>query len=163
MNEDILLRVKKDHPGVYIPPPVIYAVIFIVGLFLQKQFSINNTFFHSSTAKITGSIFIAVAFIFIASSVGQFIKSRNTVVTIKPASSLQTTGIYSVTRNPMYAGLACVYLALGFLIGNWWNFILFPLLIIIVQTYIIYSEEKYLEREFGAAYSNYKKNVRRWL
>ncbi len=43
--------------------------------------------------------------IFNVPALRQFIKTKNTVVTIKPASSLQTNGIYSVCRNPMYTGL----------------------------------------------------------
>jgi protein-S-isoprenylcysteine O-methyltransferase Ste14 len=154
---------KKDHPGVYIPPPIIYALIFITGMLLQKLFPLNNAFFFSTTAKIAGIFFIIIAVLLLVNSLYRFIITRNTVVTIKPASSLQTTGIYSLTRNPMYIGLAAVYTALSFLLGNWWNFILLPLLIVIVQAYIIRREEKYLERTFGDAYIHYKKRVRRWL
>ena len=63
----------------------------------------------------------------------------------------------------MYVGLAILYLGITCLIGNWWNVILFPLLFIIVQEYIIKREEKYLELEFGKEYNEYKKTVRRWL
>jgi protein-S-isoprenylcysteine O-methyltransferase Ste14 len=163
MNKNVMVHAGKDHPGVYVPPPIIYALIFIAGVVLQKKFSLNSFFLFSLPAKIAGTSFIIVALFFLVNSLRQFINSRNTVVTIRPAASLQTTGIYSITRNPMYAGLVCVYISLGFLIGNWWNFILLPILIVIVQTYIIYKEEKYLEREFGSAYISYKHKVRRWL
>ena len=89
--------------------------------------------------------------------------TKNTVILIKPASSLQITGIYGITRNPMYIGLAIVYLGITCFIGNWWNLILFPLLLIFVQEYIIKREEKYLEAEFGQEYEEYKNKVRRWL
>ena len=75
----------------------------------------------------------------------------------------RTTGIYGITRNPMYVGLAMVYLGITCFIGNWWNIILFPLLFLIVQEYIIKREEKYLEFEFGQQYDDYKRIVRRWL
>ena len=163
MNKNVMVHAGKDHPGVYVPPPIIYALVFMAGVLLQKKFSLNPFFFFSPSAKIAGASFIIIALFFLVNSLRQFINSRNTVVTIKPAASLQTTGIYSITRNPMYVGLICVYISLGFLIGNWWNFILLPLLIVIVQTYIIYKEEKYLEREFGSAYISYKHKVRRWI
>ncbi len=63
----------------------------------------------------------------------------------------------------MYLGLALVYLAITCIFGNWWHIIIFPLLIIFVQEYIIKKEEKYLEKEFGEEYLNYKKKVRRWI
>ena len=84
-------------------------------------------------------------------------------MTVWPASSLQTNGIYHITRNPMYLGLAIVYLGLSCLIGNWWNIILLPFLLLLVQQYIIKNEEKYLERRFGKEYAECRHKVRRWL
>jgi protein-S-isoprenylcysteine O-methyltransferase Ste14 len=63
----------------------------------------------------------------------------------------------------MYVGLAIVYLGVTCLIGNWWNIILFPLLLLVIQEYIIKREEKYLERAFGEKYLDYKSRARRWL
>jgi protein-S-isoprenylcysteine O-methyltransferase Ste14 len=63
----------------------------------------------------------------------------------------------------MYVGLAIFYLGITCLVGNWWNVVLFPLLFMIVQEYIIKREEKYLELEFGKEYFDYKNSVRRWL
>jgi protein-S-isoprenylcysteine O-methyltransferase Ste14 len=59
--------------------------------------------------------------------------------------------------------LAIVYLAFTCFIGNWWNIILFPVLLLIIQEYIINREEKYLHRRFGQEYLDYKTKVRRWL
>ncbi len=63
----------------------------------------------------------------------------------------------------MYVSLLLVYTGLSFLIGNWWNLILLPLLVFIVQEYVIKREENYLDRRFGQQYADYKKRVRRWL
>jgi protein-S-isoprenylcysteine O-methyltransferase Ste14 len=93
----------------------------------------------------------------------QFIRTKNTIVPNKPASSLQTTGVYHSTRNPMYLALMLVYLGLSCLIGNWWNIILLPLLFMIIQEYIIKKEEQYLVRTFGQEYIDYRHRVRRWL
>ena len=93
----------------------------------------------------------------------QFIKSKNTVVTVKPASSLQTSGIYSVSRNPMYLGLILIYLGMAFIFGNWWTLLLFPVLIVLINYLIILPEERYLIRAFGNSYSDYKNRVRRWI
>lgn len=154
----------KDHPGIYIPPPFIYVAVFLVALFIQLKAPIINTIFNTTAIKIIGALFIifAVSF-FLFRSLQRFIKSKNTVVTILPANSLQTSGIYAITRNPMYIGLALVYLGVACFIGNWWNIILFPFLLLIVQEYIIKREEKYLLRRFGQDYVEYKKQVRRWI
>src|SRR6476659_5811095 len=143
---------KNDHPGVYIPPPLFYVVAFLASVLIQKFVPLDKVFFYITTAKIIGSIIIVAGMFFTFPSLRQFFKTKNTIVTIKPANSLQTTGIYSFTRNPIYISLLLLYTGLSFMIGNWWNFILLPLLFIMVQEYIIKREEQYLERRFGQEY-----------
>jgi len=150
-------------PGVYFPPPLLYGLIFIASIFIQKKIAIADALFQSQTIKIVGVIFLFMALFFLISSLRQFFKSKNTLILIKPASSLQTTGIYRISRNPMYVGLCIVYLGISCFLGNWWNIILLPLLILIVQEYVIKREEKYLVLEFGYEYEEYKRKVIRWL
>jgi protein-S-isoprenylcysteine O-methyltransferase Ste14 len=154
---------KSKGPGVFIPPPLFYVLIFIAAVFIQKIIPIADKLFRLLAIKVVGVILLIVALFFLVKSLRQFFLTKNTLVLIKPASSLQTTGIYGMTRNPMYVGLTIVYLGIACFIGNLWNFILLPVLFIIVQEYIIKREEKYLELEFGQEYRDYKRTVRRWL
>ena len=156
------LKDSKDNPKVYVPPPLFYVAIFFAAIFLQRTFPIDKVF-PEQVATIMGSVFIVIALLLLPISLRQFFITKNTLITIKPAFSLQTNGIYSITHNPMYLGLANVYLAVTCFVGSWWNIILFPFLIIIVQEYIIKREERYLTRRFGQAYLSYKNRVRRWI
>ena len=124
---------------------------------------IRGSFFQSPEIKWVGIAAFVVAFLFLSSSLRQFIKTKNTVVLIKPALSLQTSGIYGISRNPMYVGLSFIYLGVTCFIGNPWNIILFPILFLVIQEYVIKKEENYLVQEFGQKYEDYKINVRRWL
>ena len=154
---------KQDSPGVYIPPPLFYAATFFAAAFIQKQVPVDDTVFHMPIMKAAGVLLLVIAPWFLVSSLRMFLKSKNTLVPIKPATSLQTTGIYRISRNPMYTGLAIVYLGISCLLGNWWHFILFPLLLFILYAYVIVPEEKYLTRRFGQSYLDYRLKVRRWL
>jgi protein-S-isoprenylcysteine O-methyltransferase Ste14 len=154
---------KSKGPGVYIPPPLFYVLIFILALISQRMIPIADSFFQVGIIKAVGIIFLIIALFFLARSLRQFFQSKNTVILIKPASSLQKTGIYGISRNPMYVGLVLAYIGITCSIGNWWNIILLPLLILIIQEYVIKHEEKYLELEFGQQYEEYKRKVRRWL
>jgi protein-S-isoprenylcysteine O-methyltransferase Ste14 len=159
----IIMESKKDHPGIYLPPPVIYIGTFLAALLLQKLIPFNKEFFHTTTSKLFGAVIIFIGLGFSFQALRQFFKTKNSLVTIKPANSLQTTGIYSVSRNPMYVSLLLLYTGLSFIIGNWWNLILLPVLFVVVQEYVIKHEEKYLDRRFGEQYFDYKTKVRRWL
>lgn len=150
-------------PGVYIPPPLLYVLTFVAAVFIQKKIPLSDALFRTTISEVVGILFIIISLFFLGKSLRQFFLTKNTVILIKPASSLQTTGIYSATRNPMYVGLAILYLGISCFIGNWWNFILFPLLLIIVQEFVIRKEEKYLQIEFGHEYKEYRAKVRRWI
>ena len=154
---------KEDNPGIYIPPPVIFAVIFIVAFFIQKIIPIDDSLFQKDATKTVGILFFLIALYLLVKGVWKFIETGNTLITIQPASSLQSSGIYKFTRNPMYFGLIGLYLALTCSIGNWWHIIFLPILILIIQEYVIKREEKYLARKFGQQYLDYKKKVRRWM
>ena len=158
-----MMENKKDNPGIYIPPPLFYIAVFIAAVLIQKWLPLNNAFFYTTTSKIIGPVIIFIGLFFNFPAIRQFFKTKNTLVTIKPANSLQTTGIYSVSRNPMYVSLLLFYLGLSFLFGNWWNLILLPLLFLLVQEYVIKREEQYLHRRFGQQYLEYKAKVRRWM
>lgn len=151
----------KDHPGVYIPPPLIYAGTFFLSIALQKLMPINSS--GLSGNRIAGWVCIACYLFIFLPAVNRFIRSKNTLVTIKPASSLETSGIYSFTRNPMYLSLMFLYCGIAFFKGNSWTFLLIPILILAVQYYVISREEKYLLRTFGKEYDRYRRKVRRWI
>ena len=153
----------KNHPGVYIPPPLIYVGFFFFGILLQRLFPVDTKWLKTGTASIAGWILIVFNFILIFPAISRFIVSKNTLITVKPAHSLQTTGIYSFTRNPMYLGLLLLYGGIAILKGNWWTIILAPLLTLVVQAYIIKKEEQYLQKAFGEEYTAYKKSVSRWI
>ena len=138
------MKTKQDSPGVYIPPPLIYVLIFIAAIFIQKRVYIDDALFRLTLTREIGILFLITAFFFLTTSLAKFFKTRNTVILVKPASSLQTDGVYAISRNPMYVGLLFIYLGITCFIGNWWNIILVPLLIFIMQAYVIKSEEKYL-------------------
>ena len=154
---------KSKGPGVYIPPPLFYVLIFLAAVLIQQIIPIAEKLFQLLIFKVVGIILLLIASFFLFRSLRQFFLSKNTVILIKPASELQTTGIYGISRNPMYVGLTIVYLGITFLVGNWWNLILFPLLFLVVQEYVIKREEKYLLLEFGLKYEEYRMTVRRWL
>lgn len=154
---------KHDHPGVYIPPPVIYVAFFLSSIALQSLWPLHGPQFNSTYTVVVGWLFILFGFIFVFPALRCFVVSKNTVITMKPAHSLQTTGIYAYTRNPMYMGLLLAYTGIAFLKGNVWTFIVIPLLIAVVQLYVIKKEEHYLLRAFGEDYNAYRRRVRRWI
>lgn len=154
---------KKNHPGVYVPPPLIYVAFFFISFVLQKMYPLDRSWLNTKGSQYLGYLLILLFCLLAFVAIRKFFISKNTLVTIKPATSLQTTGIYRFTRNPMYLSLLFLYGGIAFFKGNWWTFLLLPLLIAIIQLYVIRNEEEYLQNAFGEQYEAYKKRVRRWI
>jgi len=75
---------------------------------------------------------------------------RNT--TEQVAETLNTTGIYSVVRNPLYLGNFLMALGVVIFLRVWWMPLLYLLLFTLYYERIIFAEEMFLRRKFGQAY-----------
>lgn len=92
-------------------------------------------------------------------------RARTTINPLKPetSSAFVTSGVYRLTRNPMYVGLALFLIAWAVFVASALAF-LGPLgFILYISRFQIVPEEKVLSAMFGPAYSAYQAEVRRWL
>ena len=94
-----------------------------------------------------------------------FLKSRTTVNPLAPhrTTALVTGGIYRVSRNPMYVGLALLLIAWAVQLSALWPFIGPVLFVLYMNRFQIGPEERILARAFGEEYAAYAARVRRWL
>jgi protein-S-isoprenylcysteine O-methyltransferase Ste14 len=94
-----------------------------------------------------------------------FLRKRTSINAMKPesASALATGGIYRLSRNPMYLGLATLLLAWAIYLGNLAALAGVPVFILYMNSFQIAAEERVLEARFGAEYIAYRSRVRRWL
>ena len=76
--------------------------------------------------------------------------SRNTKEQI--ANALNTTGIYSIVRHPLYLGNLIMIFGLLLFIRVWWFALIGGLLFWIYYERIAFAEEEYLRRKFGTEY-----------
>ena len=78
------------------------------------------------------------------------------------ASSLVTTGLFGVCRNPLYLGNGLIVAGLLIVHGNPWACLLGLLVFGFAYGSIVASEESFLFAKFGAAYRDYCRQVPRW-
>ena len=87
---------------------------------------------------------------------------RNTV-TGQVADELNTTGIYSVIRHPLYVGNLLMWLGPVLFLRSVWFTVVFFLIYWLYYERIIFAEEQYLRRKFGEAYDKYSEKVKSFL
>lgn len=146
-----------------IPPPLILAA---TAALMWGIAALTPHLTMANTARLAiAATLIALGIVVISSGVMTFRLARTTINPMQPqaTSALVTSGIFSLTRNPMYVGMALalagwgVYLAAPVawvgLIGFHWY----------IGRFQIAPEERILEGLFGAAYREYCQRVRRWL
>ena len=90
-------------------------------------------------------------------------RGKTTILPNQKSENLVSTGVFRFSRNPIY--VANVILIIGFALrwSNAWLLVLAPLAGLATQELAIKREEAHLTAQFGEAYTNYKKRVRRWL
>jgi protein-S-isoprenylcysteine O-methyltransferase Ste14 len=111
---------------------------------------------------------IAIALVGVAFSVAGVLAFRRARTTLDPtrpeqASSLVNSGVYRVTRNPMYVGLACVLVAWAVFLSSAWALLGPVAYVLYIGRFQIEPEERALATLFGSEYANYQARVRRWL
>lgn len=98
-------------------------------------------------------------------AVGAFARASTTVNPIDPnkAETLVTTGIFRVSRNPMYLGMLLVLIGGAFLLSNL-SALIGPALFVAAMTELqIKPEEQVLQSKFGDTYRVYSAQTRRWI
>ena len=143
-----------------IPPPLITLICILIIYFFEKEF----IFFEDWNIYISG-FFLLWGLIIIAFAVFKFAKTKTTVDPTKPSktSSLVISGIYRITRNPMYLGMLFLIISFTFYKLSLFGAIVIPSFIFYINKYQIEPEEYEMRKKFGENFEDYCKKVDRWI
>ena len=156
-------RPASDIPGVIAPPPLIYLGFLVIGWGAGRLIEEPGLGLDRNLRGGIALAGLALGLFIEAWAAGLFQKAKTAVQPWKPSTALVTTGIYGVTRNPIYLGFAITYLALAIGLDSALAIILLAPCLLIVDRFVIQREEVYLSARFGADYDAYRHRVRRWL
>lgn len=92
-------------------------------------------------------------------------RARTTMNPARPQAArvLVADGIFTLTRNPMYLGLALALAGWAANLGSLWAIPGVPLFMAYMSRFQIEPEEHALRAAFGEQFEAYAKRVRRWL
>lgn len=145
-----------------LPPPIWAALILTALYFLSEAPPLN-----ALTPLGSGPIGLGLILLGVSLPVIAVTHFRAVGTQVMPTSErndkLVTTGLYALTRNPMYLGL--VIASLG--AAAWFArplMYLAPVLVFLIANFVFapYEEAK-MRRQFGAAFDAYAARVRRWI
>ncbi|MGU3654660.1 methyltransferase family protein [Mycolicibacterium sp. A43C] len=98
-------------------------------------------------------------------SVGSFRRHDTSVnpLEVDRAATLVHTGIFRVSRNPMYVGMAGLLVAQAIQRRSWVSILPAALFVAVMQRVQIPVEERFLRERFGPDFEAYLREVPRWV
>ena len=147
-----------------VPPPVVGVVTAAAMWWLVSTIGQVATPGQGLRAWLVG-VLVAVGLAIDLAGLLAFRAHRTTFNPLRPerASSLVSTGVYRITRNPMYLGMASLLLAWVLYLGSWLALAGPLAYVLYLNRFQIVPEERALLALFGDEYRQYMARVRRWL
>lgn len=146
-----------------IPPPLI-ALFCILGMYFTRDLIPSFGITEIVVWLFAGTLFIGACLI-ASVALFQFKKAHTTIHPNVPHKTRQVviSGVYSITRNPMYLALTMLVAAAGIAMQQSAVLLFTLACVLYLQRYQILPEERILEDKFGDEYLAYKSKTRRWM
>jgi len=140
--------------------PLLLVPLFVIAF---RNSRLVERIFGDSAGDLWESIAIAVSFLGLlircltAGYVPRGTSGRNTKS--QAANTLNTTGMYSITRNPLYLGNFIIIFGVTLFLQVWWLALIVWVGFWLYYERIIFTEEEFLRGKFGSEFTEWAKNT----
>jgi protein-S-isoprenylcysteine O-methyltransferase Ste14 len=125
----------------------ILIALAVALLFIGHTYILSDT--RSLLATANGVLLVLIGYLI-------RIMARGLKAELNPkGDKLITSGIYSLTRNPMYLGVLMIGLGVNLALFKWWFFVLFLAAFLAIYLNQMSKEAKALSQRFGEEYKKY--------
>ncbi|MGV0814556.1 isoprenylcysteine carboxylmethyltransferase family protein [Mycolicibacterium boenickei] len=150
---------KKDF---LIPPFALFYFYTIFGAAFHWPLVSTRTFYSSGIAAWVGIALCLAGVVFVLLSLISFGQSFRVGIDVDAPDKLVTTGVFAISRNPIYVGFFLVLVGQFLVFPNW-----IPLAYLVAGTWLFHRqvlrEESFLREHYGQEYTDYCSAVRRYL
>ncbi len=143
---------------------VVFGIPFLTGiaLHLLLPFSWPQGVLRQVLIPV-GVVLILIGMALIVSARRAFARFRQPTDPGQPTSQVITTGVFALSRNPLYLGAALLLGGVALMMNVLWTLATLLVAIVLCHYVLIMPEERYLAARFDEAYQAYTATVRRWL
>ncbi|MEQ9187730.1 MAG: isoprenylcysteine carboxylmethyltransferase family protein [Cryomorphaceae bacterium] len=113
-------------------------------------------------AQHLGFALAFISFVWIIIAQNQMSNSWRIGINYEEKTELKKTGLFRVSRNPIFLGVIVSYIGTFLIIPNALSFAIMLLTFVILQIQVR-LEEEYLKKTHGNTYVEYMNAVRRWI
>lgn len=145
-------------------PPLLVWLVFAGAMLGIARFAPGLSF-ELSTGPAIAAALVALGGAVTLAGVLAFRSKRTTVNPLDPgaASIVVSSGVYRISRNPMYLGFLMALAGWAVYLSNIGAILLLPAFVAYLTEYQIKPEERALLAKFGPEFTQYMSRVRRWL
>lgn len=152
---------EMDKKDFLIPPFALFLFYLILASALNLP-KVGTELFHNEVLQWVGVMFCILGLLLFLLSLISFGKSFRVGIDEEHPGSLVTTGVFAVSRNPIYTAFGFILLGIFLIFTNW-----IILLYLIAGLWLfnrqVLREEESLKRFYGEDYVKYCEKVRRYL
>jgi len=143
---------------------VVFGIPFLAAITLQLAVPLSLPYGFLTPAIISGGaalLIVGAALVVLARR--EFAHHGQPTDPGLPTSKVVTTGVFSVSRNPLYLGGVCILVGIALAVNLPWVLVLLLPALIACHYILIAPEEGYLNAKFGEEYRTYAASVHRWI
>lgn len=163
MDNNRILPAPRPPLLVILPPPVLYALSFAVGLGIDRAAPWSPGWMRAAPAQGAGWLLLGAGAALALAGIGLLHRRRTTLIPFGQPARLITDGPFALSRNPIYLALTAAYCGVAVLTARAWPLVVLPVPLAVLQRVVIPFEERRLRAAFGDSYAAYCRRVRRWL
>ena len=146
-----------------VPPPVVMLLCALLMWLLAGAAPALGM--HIPGSVVLGVLLATAGAVINVAGVVAFRKAGTTINPLDPqaASQVVASGIFGLTRNPMYLGMLLVLVGWAVYLSNPLALAGPAVFVLYINRFQIGPEERALTAKFGERYTAYRSRVRRWL
>jgi protein-S-isoprenylcysteine O-methyltransferase Ste14 len=151
-----------DRTDLLIPPFALFYFYLVFAAAFQLPTVSRQGFFHSEIISWVGVLFCLTGLSLLLWSLVSFGQSFRVGIDMEHPDKLITTGVFSISRNPIYVAFAFILVGQFLIFPNWLLLVYLAAGIWLFHRQVL-REEAYLRKHYGPEYLEYCKRVRRYL
>lgn len=153
---------KIDRKDFLIPPFALFYFYTVFAAAFNWPAVSKQEFFRSDVIAWLGVLLCLAGLLFMLLSLVSFGTSFRVGIDTDQPDRLVTTGVFALTRNPIYVAFGLVLLGQFLAFPNW-----ILLVYLVAAAWLVHRqvlrEEGFLKEHYGAEYTEYSRRVRRYL
>jgi len=153
---------QTDKTDFFIPPFALFYFYLVFAAAFDWPTVSTQEFFRSGALAWVGVALCFAGLVLLLWSIVSFGQSFRVGIDVEHPAGLITTGVFALSRNPIYVAFGSILLGQFLILPNW-----ILLVYLLAAAWLIHRqvlrEEEFLKQHYGEAYAAYCRRVRRYV